>query len=113
MSYSNYLSTSERVYERAHTLDGKEGSLIGSVKVVEPWMGQKVPYEIIVTARDSRVDATFSTSDAEQFVDDWGKNSCFRVDFDITSETIRTALGGMNDCPSTSSDSTVHSNTTD
>jgi hypothetical protein len=52
-------------------------------------------------------------SEAEQFVEDWGEHDCFHVDFDITSESIQTALGGMNDCPSPSSDPTVRSTTTD
>lgn len=107
------LKDGHLVYERAHTLDGNEGNLVGSVEVVESWMGQKVPYEITVTARDPQVDATFSTSKAEQFVEDWGENNCFHVDFDINGETIRTALGGMNDCSSPSSDSTVRNDTTD
>ena len=107
------LRDGDRVYGQAHTLNGNEGNLVGSVEVIESWMGQRVPYEIAVTARSPRADATFTTSEAEQFVEDWGENDCFDVHFDITSETIRTALGGINDCPSPSSESAARNGTTD
>jgi hypothetical protein len=90
------------VYDRAHTLDGHEGNQVDAVDLSESWMGQTVPYEVTVTARDPRTTASFSTADAEQFVEDWGDDSCFRVDFDVTDERVRTALGGMDDCPSAS-----------
>ncbi|EMA06909.1 hypothetical protein C438_05132 [Haloferax denitrificans ATCC 35960] len=76
------------------------------VEVVEAWMGQNVAYEIAVTARNPRVEATFSTSDAEQLVEDWGENECFYVHFDITSEEILAAFSGMDTCHPSSSSST-------
>lgn len=93
------------VYEQSHTLEGREANRVDMVEVVESWMGQNVAYEIAVTARDPRVEATFSTSDTEQLVDDWGENECFQVQFDITSDGIPTAFGGMNNCQPSSSDS--------
>lgn len=97
------------VYEQSHTLEGREGNRVDMVEVVESWMGQNVAYEIAVTARNPRVEATFSTSDAEQLVEDWGENECFQVQFDITSEEIPTAFGGMNTCQPSSPDSTESS----
>lgn len=94
------------VYQQSHTLEGREGNVVDMVEIVESWMGQNVAYEIAVTARDPPVEATFSSSDAEQFVEDWGENDCFQVQFDITTEDILTALGGMSNCQPPSSDST-------
>jgi hypothetical protein len=105
------LREGEQVYEQTHTLDGTEGNRVGSVKLAETWMGQKVPYDITVTARDPRVNTTFSTADAERFVEDWGENDCFDIHFDITNETIETALGGLNDCPSPPSGSATRNGT--
>lgn len=107
------LRDGEQVYEQTHTLDGTEGNRVGSVKLVESWMGQRVPYDITVTAQDPRVDAALSTSDADQFFEDWGENDCLNVHFDITSETIHTALGGLNDCPSPPSGSATRNGTAD
>jgi hypothetical protein len=107
------LRDGDRAYDRAHTLNGTEGDVVDEVEVDEPWMGQKVPYEITVTARNPRVSVTFSTSDAERFVEDWGENNCFRVDFHITGESVQPALGAMNDCPSPSSESATRNGTTD
>ncbi|SFK59961.1 hypothetical protein SAMN04487950_0109 [Halogranum rubrum] len=100
------LRDGRSVYEQSHTLEGREGNRVDMVEVVESWMGQNVTYEVAVTARNPRVEATFSTSDAEQLVEDWGDDECFQVHFDITSEEIPTAFGGLNTCQLSSPDST-------
>ncbi|RDZ64312.1 hypothetical protein C5B90_11895 [Haloferax sp. Atlit-12N] len=92
------LRDGRSVYEQAHTLNSAD-----MVEVIEPWMGQHVTYEITVTARNPRVEVTFSTSDVEQLVDDWGENECFQVQFDIARGEIRTLFGAMNSCQPPSS----------
>lgn len=107
------LRDGERVYDRAHTLDGTEGNVVDVVEISEPWLGREIPYEVTVTARDPRVDTSFSTADAEQVVEDWGENDCFRVDFHVTDESVQPSLGAMNDCPSPSLESPTRNGTTD
>jgi hypothetical protein len=101
------------MYDREHTLNGTEGNTVDVVRIDESWMGQKVPYEITVSAEDPRVNTTFSTADAEQFAEDWGENDCFSLHFDVNSESVQPALGAINDCPSPSSASVARNSTTD
>ncbi|ELZ65953.1 hypothetical protein C457_15382 [Haloferax prahovense DSM 18310] len=97
------LRDGHSVYEQSHTLEGIEGNSADMVEVIESWMGQHVTYEITVTARNPRVEATFSTSDVDQLVDDWGENECFQVQFDIARGEIRTLFGAMDTCQPSSS----------
>lgn len=62
-------------------------------------MGDQVNYEITVTVSPDILETTYTTTDTEQFVDDWGPHACYDLVFTIDTQNSSTALGAMNSCP--------------
>lgn len=62
-------------------------------------MGDQVNYEVTVTVSTDTLETTDATTDAEQFVDDWGTHACYDLVFTIDTQDISTALGAMKTCP--------------
>lgn len=88
----------EKVYERTHTLEGNKNGAAGAIKIVEPWMGEKVSYDVTVSIVSSDQQGSFSTKDAEEFVSKWGDNDCFGL-FITPKDEIYFGINAMESCP--------------
>ncbi|MEA5409940.1 hypothetical protein VB773_21785 [Haloarculaceae archaeon H-GB2-1] len=65
-------------------------------------MGDQTQYLASVSLTNGELETTYSTADAESFVDDWGANQCFSLYFTVEPSQISTALGAMKSCSTTS-----------
>lgn len=89
----------EPVLEETFTLDGRDDRTVDGVTITEDWMGDRVGYTVSVELVDERLEQSFSTSNAEEFVDDWGLHECFGCLFLIEDQTIDHALDPLETCP--------------
>lgn len=92
----------EEVYDVTHDLAGRTGNVVDGTTIIEEWMGDQTGYVVSVSLRNDELETTYSTADAESFVDDWGANQCFSLLFTVEARQISTALGAMESCPTTS-----------
>ncbi|WP_255152902.1 hypothetical protein [Halorarius halobius] len=92
----------EGVYDVTHDLAGRTGNIVDGTTIIEEWMGDRTRYSVSVALTDGDLETTYSTADAESFVDDWGTNQCFSLFFTIETNQISTALGAMESCPTPS-----------
>jgi len=92
----------EEVYDVTHDLAGRIGNIVDGTTIIEEWMGDRTRYSVSVALTDGELETTYSTADAESFVDDWGTNQCFSLFFTIETNQISTALGAMESCPTPS-----------
>lgn len=91
----------EEVYDVKHDLEGRTGNVVDGTTIIEGWMGDQTQYLVSISLTYSELETTYSTADAESFVDDWGANQCFSLFFTVESNQISTALGAMKSCPTT------------
>ncbi|MFU8869881.1 hypothetical protein [Natronococcus sp.] len=94
----------ELEYETEHELEGHRAREVGDdvadeTSIRESWMGDRVHYTVDVRTDVGSLDTTYSTSDVEEFVDDWGESECFTLLLRIDSDRISTALGTSKTCP--------------
>jgi len=92
----------EEVYDATHDLAGRTGNVVDGTTIIEEWMGDRVRYTVSVAVADGALETTYSTADANSFVDDWGANQCFSLFFTVEESQISTALGAMKSCPTSS-----------
>jgi hypothetical protein len=92
----------EEVYDATHDLAGRTGNVVDGTTIIEEWMGDRTRYSVSVALTDGELETTYSTADAESFVDDWGTNQCFSLFFTVEESQISTALGAMESCPTPS-----------
>jgi len=85
-----------------HDLEGRTGNIVDGMTIVEEWMSDRTRYTVSVALTTDELETTYSTADAEPFVDDWGTNQCFSLFFTVEPSQISTALGAMASCPTTS-----------
>ena len=95
----------ELEYEVDHVLEGYRAREIGDdvsdeTSIRESWMGDRVHYTVDVRTDVGSLETTYSTSDVEELVDDWGESECFTLLLRIDSDRISTALGTSETCPS-------------
>ena len=89
------------VYDVTHDLEGRTGNIVDGTTIIEEWMGDQTRYLVSVSLTNGELETTYSTADAESFVDDWGDNQCFSLIFTVEPSQISTALGAMKSCPTT------------
>jgi hypothetical protein len=89
----------EDVFEEVVNLDGQEGQTVDGVTITERWMGERVEYAVTVELVGEGLERTFSTRDAEEFIDDWGSHECFGCLFLIEDQMIDHALNPLETCP--------------
>lgn len=90
---------SEEVYDATHNPAGRTMNVVDGTTIIEEWMGDRTRYTVSVTLTDGDLETTYSTADANSFVDDWGTNQCFSLFFTIEPSQISTALGATQTCP--------------
>lgn len=73
----------EEVYDATPDLAGRTGNVVNGTTIIEAWMGDRTRYTVSVASTDGELETTYSTADAESFVDDWGTNQCFSLYFTI------------------------------
>ncbi|MDG5818100.1 hypothetical protein [Natronococcus sp. A-GB7] len=94
----------ELKYETDHELEGYRTREIGDdvadeTSIRESWMGDRVHYTVDVRTDVGSLETTYSTSDVEELVDDWGESDCFTLLMRIDSDRLSTALGTSETCP--------------
>jgi hypothetical protein len=94
----------ELEYETDHELEGYRTREIGDdaadeTSIRESWMGDRVHYTVDVRTDVGSLETTYSTSDVEELVDDWGESDCFTLLLRIDSDRLGTALGTSETCP--------------
>lgn len=92
----------EEVYDATHDLAGRTGNIVDGTTIIEEWMGDRTRYSVSIALTDGELETTYSTADAESFVDDWGTNQCFSLFFTIEPSQISIALGAIESCPTPS-----------
>jgi len=92
----------EEVYDVTHDLEGRTGNIVDGTTIIEEWMGDQTRYLVSVPLTNGELETTYSTADAESFVDDWGANKCFSLFFTVEPSQISTALGALKSCSTTS-----------
>lgn len=89
----------EPVFEETYTLDGRDGRTVDGMTITEEWMGDRVEYAVTAELVDEGLEQSFSTSDAEEFVGDWGAHECFGCLFLIEDRMIDHAIDPLETCP--------------
>ena len=90
----------ESVFEEGFTLDGRDDYTIDELTITEDWMGDSVEYMVAVDLTDEDLGQSYSTEEAEEFVDDWGPHECFGCRFVIEDQIIHHLLNPLKSCPS-------------
>lgn len=88
------------VHEETYGFEGADPDSSGSKTIVEDWMGETVNYNIIFESPTKGFEQTYSTNEAEEFVDQWGENDCFRLIVSIEEKDVKIALDAS-ECPNT------------
>ncbi|WP_128478658.1 hypothetical protein [Halorussus pelagicus] len=84
-------------YQETHRISGQDAD-DNATEIETDWMGDQVPYSITVKVVHATVTKTYTTSDAEEDVSDWGGNTCFDTAFTIEPSDIRVSIGASEDC---------------
>ena len=87
------------VYDETHFLEGTGDGPAGRVEIVEDWMERGAEYTVTVSLVDSDHSNSFSTSDATDFVGDWGDADCFSLSATPEPDGIYFAIGTLESCP--------------
>jgi len=90
---------SEEVYDNIHGFGGNESNAAETVRIIDDAMGERSYYEVEITDLSENIDRSYSTEEAEEFVDDWGENECFGLIVTIEPDDIYIGIQSMSSCP--------------
>lgn len=88
----------DKVYEETHMFAPVESGTAESIEIVDDSMGDPVYYDVSFDYINNSFDTSYSTEDAENFVDEWGDDECFRLVASIELDRINLAIAGMESC---------------
>ena len=90
----------EQVHDETYALDGRDGQFVDGTSITEEWMGDHVRYHVTAEIVTEELNRSYSTNDAEEFIDDWGEHECFGLLFFVEDDLIDTALNPLESCSS-------------
>lgn len=80
----------EKVYDATHDFAGRTGDVVDGTTIIEEWMGDRTRYTVSVALTDGDLETTYSTADANSFVDDWGP-----ISVSVSSSPLRRARSAL------------------
>lgn len=84
-------------YRNTHLITGQDAD-DNAIEITRDWLGERVPYSVTVEVVHGTATETYSTSDAEADVSDWGTDACFDTVFTVDPSDVRVSIGSNESC---------------